>query len=52
MNKISVYLTFMTDYQTWNVIEAGSKKSLHFGTVESCDDWLKENKDTHIEVVK
>jgi len=48
-DKIKVYATFDTQFQTWNVIQESNRDCLHYGTADSCDEWLLRNKETHIE---
>ncbi len=49
-DKIKVYATFDTQFQTWNIVDYNTNECLHYGQALEIDCWMRDHKDTHIEI--
>lgn len=47
--KIKVEVICDSINSTWNVMTL-NRECLHYGSAESCDEWLYINKTTHVEI--
>jgi hypothetical protein len=47
-NKVQVYSTYDTCFQTWNVMDMDNQ-CLFFGTIDELEEWLDSNQDRYEE---
>lgn len=45
--KIKVEITYDSLYQTWNIMQEG--KCLHYGNIDSIEEWMFENRELYEE---
>ena len=50
VQPVLIYVTFMSDFQTWNVVD-NNRNTLFYGSAEEVDHWLADNKDKYREEV-
>ena len=50
MNKKKVYVTYDTEFQTWNVMLVDRLYCVKWGTAEEVDAWLFEHSNEYEEI--